>query len=299
LKRGTLTSYKERMVRVLEYILKNLDEPMPLADLAGVACFSPYHFHRIFRGIMGRSVIEHVRLLRLERAAGSLLESAKPIIQIALDAGYESHEAFSRAFRKKYGLSPSRFRRTSGVDCRRHGNEMDRLVTQMGQPFAGEVIVNVTIKTVAAKRVAYMEHRGPYNECGGTWDRFLPELGKRGLLGGENLILGLCHNDPEVTPPEDIRYDACVVVDDDFQAEGEIKVQVIEGGEYAVTTHFGPYHQLNLSYAALAGSWLPNSGRELRSAPAYEIYITDPEGTEPEDMITDIYMPLETSRGEN
>ena len=143
-------------------------------------------------------------------------------------------------------------------------------------------------------RVAFMRHVGPYGEVGETWDKFLPVLGKQGLLGGDALFIGICHDDPEVTPRGKIRYDACVSVDETFVPEGEIGVQVIPGGEYAVTTHFGPYQKLGDTYTKLLGQWLPRSERELRSAPCFELYLNDPQSTEPEDLITDIYAPLQT-----
>jgi AraC family transcriptional regulator len=85
-----------------------------------------------------------------------------------------------------------------------------------------------------------------------------------------------------------------VSVDEDFVPKGDIGVQVVAGGDYAVTTHFGPYHKLGDTYTKLLGQWLPRSGRELRSAPCFEVYLNDPQGTEPEDLLTDIYAPLQT-----
>jgi AraC family transcriptional regulator len=73
----------------------------------------------------------------------------------------------------------------------------------------------------------------------------------------------------------------------------DIGVQTIPGGDYAVMTHFGPYAKLGESYAKLLGQWLPRSGRNLRTAPCFEVYLNSPESTEPEDLITDLYAPLE------
>jgi AraC family transcriptional regulator len=81
-------------------------------------------------------------------------------------------------------------------------------------------------------------------------------------------------------------------VDSRFLPRRDIGVQTIAGGEYAVTTHFGPYSKLTESYTKLLGQWLPGSGRELRSAPCFEVYLNSPEGTDPEDLITDLYAPL-------
>ena len=141
-------------------------------------------------------------------------------------------------------------------------------------------------------RVAFMRHVGPYSSVGKTWDRFLPVLGKKGLLGGETQFIGLCHDDPEVTPRGRVRYDACVSVDERFSPIGEIGLQVIAGGEYAMTTHFGPYNKLGRTYTRLLGQWLPRSGRQLRSCPCFEVYLNDPQGTDPKDLLTDIYAPL-------
>ena len=153
--------------------------------------------------------------------------------------------------------------------------------------------MKVKIEHREPTRVAFMRHVGPYGEVGETWDRFLPVLGKEGLLGGDSLFIGICHDDPEVTPPDKIRYDACVTVDEGFQPSGDIGVQIIPGGAYAVTTHFGPYQKLGETYTELLGRWLPRSGYELRATPCFESYLNDPQSTDPEDLITDIYAPLQ------
>ena len=153
--------------------------------------------------------------------------------------------------------------------------------------------MDVKILRINPIRVAFMRHTGPYSECGATWDKFVPNLGRHGYIGGDTRFIGICHDDPEVTPPEKIRYDACVTVDETFRPEGELGVQTIPGGDYAVTTHIGPYDKLGETYAKLYGGWLPQSGRMPRSAPCFEIYLNDPEGTDPEELITDIHVPLE------
>ena len=297
MRRVTLQDYRRRMLRVLVHIQQHLDDSLALDDLASVACFSPYHFHRIFKGMVGETVQEHIRRLRLERAAGQLKLSGRPVIHIALDAGYESHEAFTRSFHALFGRSPSAFRsarRTLPLPAA--PSDVHYAPGKPARGFKttqpGRRPMDVTIKPMAPMRVAFMRHVGPYSTVGETWDRFLPVLGKDGRLDGECMILGICHDDPEVTPPERIRYDACVTVDESFMPDGEIGVQVIPGGDYAMTTHFGPYEKVGETYARLFGQWLPRSGRELRGTPCFEVYLNDPHSTEPEDLLTDIYVPL-------
>jgi len=298
----TLHDYKRRMLRVLVHIQQHLDDPLALEELARLACFSPCHFHRVFKGMVGESVKEHVRRLRLERAASHLKLSAAPVTQIAFDAGYESHEGFTRSFRAAFGLSPSQFRRSkkrktataapSGLHYG-HGTAVREFKTTRPRDRS----MKVKIEHREPIRVAFMRHVGPYGEVGATWDKFLPVLGKEGLLGGDSLFIGICHDDPEVTPPDKVRYDACVTVDESFQPAGDIGVQVIPGGEYAVTTHFGPYQKLGETYTELLGQWLPRSGRELRATPCFEVYLNDPQSTDPEDLVTDIYAPVQSRPG--
>jgi AraC family transcriptional regulator len=298
MKRTTLEDYKERMLRVLLYIQRHLDEETPLEELARVAAFSPYHFHRIFRGMLGESVKEHIRRLRLERAAMRLKHGDTPVTTIAFEAGYESHEAFTRAFKAMRGVTPSEFRSRNGtyppLQSRprvhyREGSDIDDFEPEI----PGDETMDVKIKKLESVRVAFVRHVGPYKECGGAWEKLCARLGEKGLLGPDTQYIGLCHDDPDVTPADKIRYDACATVGDDFTPEGEIGVQTIDGGDYAMTTHFGPYNQLNETYARLFGQWLPQSGRECRSAPSLEFYLTDPENTDPEDLVTDLYAPLE------
>lgn len=109
MKTKTQQEYEERILRVLIHIQTHLDHALDLAELASLAHFSPYHFHRIFRGMVGEPVKEHIRRLRLERAAFHLKATNQPVTQVAFDAGYETHEAFTRAFRAMFDESAVRF----------------------------------------------------------------------------------------------------------------------------------------------------------------------------------------------
>ncbi len=152
--------------------------------------------------------------------------------------------------------------------------------------------MTVEIKHLSPMRVAFVRHQGPYSEVSSAWEKLMPAMGKEGYLGADSRCIGICHDDPEVTPADKVRYDACVTVDEDFEPRGEIGVQTIAGGEYARTTHQGPYENLGRTYAALLGDWLPRSGRELRHVPCFEVYLNDPQGTEPRELLVDIYAPL-------
>jgi AraC family transcriptional regulator len=280
MRNGTVESYQERVQRVLAHIQNHLEGPLPLEELAGVAHFSPYHFHRIFRGMVGESVKEHVRRLRLERAARRLRFSAESVTMIALDSGYQAPESFTRAFEAMFGESPSSFRQSS------------RDFTLPAREGAPGPPLEVRLQRIGPLRLAFFRHIGPYDEVGIAWGKLMSWAGRRGLLGPGMKMLGIVHDDYEITPPETLRYDAALPVDESVQPSGELGIQTLEPREYAIATHRGPYSTSGDTYARLAGEWLPASGRELLTAPALEIYRNSPFSTAPEDLLTDIHLPL-------
>ena len=289
MKESTGQLYKQRILQVQMYIQKNLDGDLSLKKLAKKSFFSEYHFHRIFRAVVGEPLKEHIRRLRLERAASDLKHTNNSIINIAFDAGYQTHEAFTRAFGSLFGCSPSDFRSGNCV------NSHHKTDAGINKSFAadGDDYMKVEIKNIEKMRVAFVRHVGPYDQVGEAWDHLCMYLGKAGHLGSGSQFVGICYDDPDVTAPEKIRYDACITVDESFEPEADIAVQVIGSGEYAVTTHFGPYNELGKTYNKLFGQWLLSSDRQLRSEPCLEFYLNDPDGTEPEDLLTDICLPLE------
>jgi AraC family transcriptional regulator len=296
MKAPTELDYKGRILRVLVYIQGHLDEAISLEDLAAVAHFSPYHFHRIFRGMVGESVMGHVRRLRLERAAHQLKFGNQPVTRLAFEAGYETHEAFTRAFVTMFGEPPSRFRgrhrirpdqpTPTGIHYSPDGRLDDFCPVRSGGPPP-----NSRIDHFPPTRVAFIRHLGSYTEVGQAWGRLFSWAGPRGLVVRETRILGIVHDDPEVTPPDKVRYDAGITVDAGFRPEGEIGVQEV-GGEYAVCEHHGPYEMLGATYARLCGEWVPEIGRELHVGPAVEVYRNSPREAKPQDLLTDIYLPL-------
>ena len=290
MKADTRQDYEERILRVLIHLQQNLEQEPSLEDLAAVAHFSPFHFHRIFRGMTGESVAAYKRRLRLEWAAGQLRQTSDTVIRIALAAGFESHAAFSRAFKTQLGHTPSEWRTAvqSGTAAAHCFNPRDLITGQQGDSGMETKIVKED-----EVRVAFVRHVGPYEGCGAAWSKMCTHLGAQGRLAGGLPMIGLSYDDPEVTPADKIRYDACVPVSDDFEPAGGVGVQVLPAGTFVRATHHGPYEKLNLIYAALMGRWLPDSGRRAKLAPSREIYLNDPESTAPEDLVTDILVPLE------
>jgi AraC family transcriptional regulator len=152
--------------------------------------------------------------------------------------------------------------------------------------------MKVAIKRLEPMRVAFLRHHGSYLQVGGTWEKFFRLMREGGHLPGTIVMIGICYDDPAMTPAEKIRYDACLPVDGDFEPAGEIGVETIAGGLYAVTRHVGRYNELPATHGELLGRWLPLSGYEPRDAPTFEIHINTPRNAAPDELLTDVYVPL-------
>jgi len=293
---GTLHDYSERVLAVLIYIQQHLDEVISLDALADIACFSPFHFHRVFRGLVGEGVMEHVRRLRLERSAFQLKSTDRPVTRIAFDAGYETHESYTRAFSAMFGQSPSAYRKAHDMIRPPHapsGVHFDEKAGASGfKPVRGDATMDVRIETIPAMRVAFVRHIGPYAEVGVAWQRLCSWAWPKGLLGPQSSMIGLCHDDPDITPPERIRYDACIPVGPDVKAEGDIGIQMVDGGQFAVAMHKGAYANLGKTYAEICGQWAAKNNRQLGPAPSIERYLNNPQMTPEADLLTEVCVRL-------
>jgi AraC family transcriptional regulator len=293
MKPSTEQDYHERIVRALVFIQAHLDDDPELDQVAAVAAFSRFHFARVFRALVGETLKEYTRRLLLERAARNLKWRDQPIAQLALEAGFETHESFTRAFAAMFGLPPSAYRAAHKPAPETASGTHSDDVAGYRPPSYGDV-PPPEVKDLAPVRVVFLRHVGPYGQVGATWGRLFGWAGRRGLLGPSVKMFGIVHDDPDVTPDDKIRYDAAIAVSRPVDPEGEFGVMEMAGGRYAVATHRGPYADLGRAYQRVYGAWLPRSGYELRDEPAFEQYLNTPQNAGPEDLVTLLYIPIES-----
>jgi AraC family transcriptional regulator len=284
----TTRDYRERVNRVIFHIEAHLGEPLNLEELAKVAYFSPYHFHRIFAAFTGEPLAAFIRRLRLERAAQHLLHLDAPVTEIALGAGYETPSAFTRAFACHFGVSPTEYRQ-------RHepisflGARLLALTN-----LVEDVTMTPEIRTIDPMPVLFVRRTGPYYQAAGEAFGVLCQFaGPRGLLGPASRMIGISHDDPHVTDESKFRYDACVTSDREVKPEGEVGQKTIAGGKYAVFLHAGAYEGFQQTYDQIFKAWLPGSGEKLREEPCFEVYLNSPDQVKPEDLRTEIWLPLQ------
>jgi AraC family transcriptional regulator len=306
MKASTRSFYEGAVQRTVSSVLTSLDTALDLEALARSAAISPFHFHRVFRGILGETPLELHRRLRLERAAAELASGVRPVTEVAFSAGYETHEAFTRAFRQHYGASPSEFRSAhaatvsgcarvpqvelparSAVHFRTAAEDVPRLVV-----IEGESTMQVTIESMPEMRVATLRHIGPYQRISETFARLGEIVGPARLFEGPPTMLAIFYDDPEVVPAKDLRSDAGLVVGESVRLPAGLEERRLSAGRYATFTHRGSYEGLGDAWARFMGEWLPRSGERAASGPSYEIYRNHPGQVSTEDLRTDLYLPL-------
>lgn len=286
----------QRMGNALCYIQASLDQAIDPEQVAARACFSLSHFHRLFKGMVGETLGEHIRRLRLERAAVQLAYGETQVTIIAFDAGYETLESFSRAFRKMFGKTPSEFRRKKQQI--HFPKTPSSIHYSPGTPLPlnnrknGKPLLELRTTEFGPARIAYIRHTGPYIECMATWERLCEWAQTKDILRQDTLFLGICYDDPTITPAGKIRYEACITVPDSVSPEGEVTVRTLPVCEYLVATHYGPYETMEETYTQMMWQWLPTSGRDMPDQPSLEIYRKTLEQVSAEELVTDIYVPL-------
>ena len=351
LREDTLRRYEARINRVIDYIAADPARDFTLDELAGAAPFSRFHFHRIFSGLVGETLHAFIRRLRMDRAANMLaFAPALSVTDVAMHCGFSSSQNFARAFRERFDMTPSEYRRRrhyqtgadrEGARClladpfRAHaGNGKARNARSGGPvyppsmcneaagrdgatgsvaqhsepsgipalpgtvPLHGDMpwfpggpphvrldpdsarsdAMNVEVSEKPAYRVAYLRHIGPYasETIGPVWGRLMAWAGQRGLVRPGVPGFGVSWDNPEVTPPEHCRYDACVAIGPEVDAlelaEAGISVQTLPGGLYAEYRSMIPCDGFFRAWNDMYTQWLPASGWQCDDRPGYELY---------------------------
>ncbi len=275
-------TYEARIRRVMDYIFDNPAGDHSLDTLADVAAMSRFHWHRVFHAMTGETCAQVSRRVRLHRAACFLVQSDRSVARIARDCGYGSQQSFTRAFGEAYGQTPAAFRSigqlTPAYVPTKEGNQ---------------IMYDVTVETHPDRRLLALPHKGPYTEIGKPFEALVAIISARGRWPDVCGSVGVYYDDPVVVAPADLRSHAGIIVVDAAAGEEGLEDIILTGGRFAVLHYKGPYAGIQKAYPYLYGDWLSTSGEEPRNAPAFEVYLNNAGETAPEDLLTDICMPIE------
>jgi AraC family transcriptional regulator len=282
----------EKLLPVLVHIEANLDADLSLDAVAKRVRLSPFHFHRLFRLAIGETLKQYTQRLRLERAAYRLVIHDTTILDIALDSGFQSHETFSREFKRRFQITPSGYR-----ECG-HGKRAQNSVSSLplDEMYDDFELSETKVTRMAQLHVAFIRHVGPYEAVPDTlWHR-LAEWARARRLPIDLIFLGIAQDAPGITPPDKLRFDAAIVVPEAFapdgSIEGSIGHQVLLPAEFAITTHIGHYRTLPQAYGIIVNRVGRLKGYSLGGLPSIEVYRTTRVDANHEMNHTEIYIPV-------
>lgn len=307
-------NYISRINCVLDYIEKNLDKNFTLDELAKVANFSKFHFHRIFYSIIGETLFNFIQRIRLEKAASFLLTQInKPITTIALECGFSDSSIFSKSFKKFFKISPSDFRNNNNKN--QLNSNRKQMISNYKKDFSlspvynaeyinniqiwrikmNEKNIKVEVKEVNEINVIYVRHIGPYKGDAKLFEKLFNKLfqwaGARGLINfPETKCIIIYHDDPEITEENKLRTSICITTPKETQIDGEIGKLTIPKGKYAITRFTLGSDEFQEAWNWIYGKWLPQSGYEPDDRPCFELY--PEEKKKNGKFIVDIYVPV-------
>jgi AraC family transcriptional regulator len=302
----TNQKYEQALLSTLLYIQTHLEEDLTLAMLAERVGFSAFHFHRIFRETIGEPVKEYIRRLRLERGAYRLKISEQTILQIALDAGFQTHESFTRAFERQFAITPSEFRRNFlRISRERKKHVQPRYISDYNMQDESGLLPNrstsaqVRVEQVRPIIVAFVRHVGPYDKLlekgspmAPLWDELFRWGNDNKLIDAASLLIGMPQDDPSVTPPEKQRFDVCVQIPEFRNPSGHICCQTISAGTFGVGRHYGSFDNLAETYMHVYDSLVTTGKSRLREQMPFEVYSYSHVKDDIRIHFTDVYLAI-------
>ena len=269
----TKDEYLQSIYKVIYYIEQNYNDDLSLEELSKVAGFSKYHFHRIFKSIVGENLSQYIRRVRLSSTTMKFKTNLN-ITQIAQTSGYETNASFSKAFKKHFGITPKEFSKNAK---KKKGNKM----------------LEPKIIHIEPIEVLYVRKTGYYlSSADEAWKTMVAFVTEYVLFEKVVARYGISHDNPNVIEENNLRYDACLELSDSINPKGEVSKKQIAGGKYALFVHKGSYELLEETFRSI-GDWIVETSTNLRDEPSVQKYLDlDPTGIKEENLRTELYVPI-------
>ncbi len=288
-----MNSCQQRCAQLLDFIEQNLETDLDIPRLSAQACVSPFHLQRVFRGLCGFSVAYYIKQQRLKRAAWQLAYRPEMrVLDVALQASYESSEAFSRAFKQVCGQAPSEFRtapdwspwQLAGVAINHVRNEV---LAMQNVDYVVELVEFPALSLVVC------EHRGSPASLPQSIARFIGWRREQSLPPAKYRTFNLVYDDPDSVAPEDFRFDLAVAVNQQYELNepGFVHKQ-LPALRCARIRHQGGDHGLDAAVRYLYTQWLQGNDEEPNNFPLFFERVSFFPDVPAHLAITDIYLPL-------
>ncbi len=294
----TKREYIKRINHVLDFIEKNLDINLSLEQLSKKAHYSSYHFHRVFSTIIGENLNQYISRKRIERIASILLIGTnKPIKELAYNYGFNNESSFSRAFKKYYGISPTRFT-----------TERKNILSKIGiEPFTTEKYIcsidnikkwiemnaQITVKELQEIKLAGIMHIGEFDKIGNMYQRLIEWGNKKEMLSLSDFkAITIYHDNPNITQISKVRYSACITINKEFKTEGEIRPLTIQRGNYVIGNFEIEAKDFPKAWESMC-IWVLDNNYRFRDGDYFEVYLNDHKTHPEQKFIVDICVPIE------
>jgi len=291
--------YVGRVNRVIDHVRENLTSDLRLDSLAQVANFSPYHFHRVFKSVVGETLNDYIRRVRVQSAASQLIHNpTRTITEIAVSCGYSSPSAFAREFRQHFGVSASQFRDGGAESLVRFREELEERGAEFTNPpdlhfTRTDMVFRVDVRVLPELHVAYVRHVGRYDQIGKAFRRLMRWAGPRRLFRlPDAKVLAVYYDNPDVTPVDQLRADACVTIPEGTKTKRDIGTMTVPGGLFAVAYVEIDPSQYGEAWDRLMKDWMPPSGYQPDGRLCYENYVNNPEKHPDGKHIVEICEPI-------
>jgi len=300
--------YHLRIRKVIAFIQENLQEDVSLEKLSTIACFSPFHFQKIFSQYVGESPKQYIMRLRLERIAHYLkLYPGLSINDASFQSGFSSSSTFIRAFKKYYGVTPELFRTLSydeiskiGTSKPNKGKSFElnpsefwtmKLTTEEDAGLTSAL--NIDVKTIRSLKVAYLDtHLGEEDAIASVFKSLTRWAEPRDLITRDTQFIGIILDMPFFTEYGKCRYRACITLHENVAISKETGVTTIPEGRYATFSMKGTIQSVFKNLMTFSHGWLVESGYQIAEITGFEIYAANPAKQPYENIQRQIFIPI-------
>jgi AraC family transcriptional regulator len=300
--------HNNRIRKVLAFIQENLSIDIPLAKMAAIANFSPFHFQKLFTQYVGESPKQYVLRLRLERIAHNLiLYPEQSVFELSLQSGFSSPSTFSRAFKHYYGKTPDKFRKLSTTEIsmictskNNKGKDNDILSHDFWSvKFDENELINlasggkIEVVKQSSLKVAFIDtHLGSSNAVQNAFRTLYNLASPRDLINDKTRFIGIFFDLPFFTELNKCRFRACITLPVHVDIPKEIAVYEIPENKYATYSLKGSTLDTIKNLIAFKHHWLDKSGYQIAETVGYEEYPTNPATEEYENIERKVFIPV-------
>lgn len=294
--------YKNRMNRVLEYIDQHLEADLSLNTISKIACFSPFHFHRIFKFITNETLNDYITRRKIEKSALDLLHKNTKTTEIAHNYGFSDGSSFSKTFKKYYGINPTEFRKQNPHRIGR----IRQLKSKNGQEYPDkdtyicrmehlkqwiQMHAEIKIKEMPTMKLAYVSSIGTQN-LANAYQKLIQWATPKGLMHAQAKIVTIYHDSFKVTQANKVRMSASIILNKPAETDGAIGQTSIAEGKFIVGSFEIEMHEFETAWTGLF-LWMNEHGYKKADREPFEIHHNNYHEHPEKKAMVDLCIPIE------